>query len=558
MKQTILLLLMLCFINSVKAQTMNTKWVLPKSSSPAKATFYRALGIVNKEIVFAYAKQQKDNMETVFQKKLYQDKFSLEFYNAISLKKGKVYTMDMAIKKKKSVDTDLVGIYLFTNRIAVFYQETEKKHDSRKLLMDFIDPATGEWMDEEKVIFEETINKIVITGSSFFLYEIPSDKSVVVFTIHKKKEKNPKATITHFDTNGEIVHQLDEVEFLSYNPSSKYVFPIYEVKHIDIHDNKLYLQTLIKNMRNNYNQHENHLSEFNLDSKEINYYTLSTEKRMSGNFVAKFDTKNHLLHFASLYSDKTSSKINGLSLFTLNTQNSTTINNQFSPFSSEQCSFMSPKKDKKDETKDYVEEIYVRDIILKENGGFIFLLEYLLEYGISTKVGAAGSTQVTNNGVREYKDIYLLNLDAKGEIEKIQKIARLNEVWQHSFKLLHASTGFILGAISDKSFTTFKENNKLAFVFFDLAGNTSIKRDEFGVSKQPVIESKRKDEPKLSPTMVVYNLESGQFEKRVNLNKQSWKNFFNNPEHIWNFEQGHLILNVDTDYQLIGRMNLAF
>lgn len=558
MKQTILLLLMLCSMKSVEAQTMNTKWVLPKSSSPAKAPFYRALGIVNKEIVFAYAKEQKDNMETVFQKKLYQDKFSLEFYHAVSLKKGKVYTMDMAVKKKKSVDTDLVGIYLFTNRIAVFYQETEKKSDSRKLLMDFIDPATGEWMDEEKVVFEETINKIVITGSSFFLYEIPSDKSVVVFTIHKKKEKNPKATITHFDTNGEIAHQLDEVEFLSYNPSSKYVFPIYKVKYIDIHDNKLYLQTFIKNMRNNYNQHENHLSEFNLDSKEINYYTLSTEKRMSGNFVAQFDAKNHLLHFASLYSDKTSSKINGLSLFTLNTQTSTTINNQFSPFSSEQCSFMSPKKDKKEESKDYVEEILVRDLILKENGGLFFLLEYLITYDLSGKESAAGGTVDHNNGVREYKDIYLLNLDAKGEIEKIQTITRHNDVWQHSFKLLHASTGFILGASTNKSFTTFKENNKLAFVFFDLAGNTSIKRDELGVTKQPVIESKRKDEPKLSPTMVVYNLESGQFEKRVNLNKQSWKNFFNNPEHIWHNEDGYLILNVDTDYQLIGRMSLTF
>lgn len=252
---------------------------------------------------------------------------------------------------------------------------------------------------------------------------------------------------------------------------------------------------------------EIHLFTLYKGENEIHEYPIGSLSN-DGEFVNQIELKTDKLgriQCTGFYSDVIGNSASGVFVLTINTNNKELSDVRTQSFSNEFINkFLSRKEKKKKERKkkkDKVDNPYmrlhdflIRDIVMKDGGGFYLVTEYY-RYYITSRTDQNGSTTTTNHYL--FNDLIVINVLEDNSVEWYKKVSKL----QHSTNDFGRYSGFVSGLSNDGSLNIIFNDPKVNAntVLPEKPVNLRLKKslvvivkfDEDGVAtKKPVYGSK--------------------------------------------------------------------
>lgn len=394
-----------------------------------------------------------------------------------SLKKGYKYEInafgnDMKLKNAAIIDMKhhgnykmtYEGSYLINDKIYVFSSFPDKKKKINKLYcraFDKNDFESGELVEIEQLPYEKGRFK----GS--FGIVVSEDESKLLIYLGKPYEKNAPERFGFTVLSSDLKNQWKKDIELPYTEQF-FTIDDYQVNN----DGDVYIlgQEFKENKKDRIKGKPNyqyHILAYLDNGKKKKDYEINLKNKFITDIVYKI-AKNGDLICSGLYSENGTSSIKGAFYMTIDFDTRKVKNNSLKKFDEE---FITQgwsdkaiaKAKKKKQKKNRAIEMYeydLNDFVLREDGGAVLLAEqYYVRVVTRTYTDSQGNMRTSTTYHYYYKDVIVVNISPKGNIEWATKIDKS----QHSVNDGGYYSSYVLQVDGDKLHLIYNESARNYF-----------------------------------------------------------------------------------------------
>lgn len=241
----------------------------------------------------------------------------------------------------------------------------------------------------------------------------------------------PTPSVVHSENKSKIVlYSIEErtkFRAFSYDLNNmkilwEYAFKLEDFNYYQDHqeilvDNRGELYYIIGRDNKKLKREDHHYKVFRCShlSDKPEFFTVPMEGHLSFDVRFEFDNLNKKLVAAGLYSDKNGLRSNGYFVLRVPSNNPANFLLQFTPFKSD---FLSELEGKTIEKNKGLEDVEVREIVLRQDGGLLMVCERIKEY--ERRMSTASRGFVGNDGLRQivdyyHDDLFVISIHPNGE-----------------------------------------------------------------------------------------------------------------------------------------------
>lgn len=435
-------IVLICVLSFKMLNAQQLTWAIPKKIK-GRIIYSTILGAgKGKYFLLKYDKKSKQS-------------FIIEKYNS-ELRSINHY--EFRIEK----DISISKVMYLNNKIFIFYSFLNKNNNKYELYVDILKDNLTKYSEENHLLSSE----IRMPGEKLFIIKKDkyTDRFVVVSPdIFSKEEIRYKFTI--FDSRLRV--HFKNILVFNYQKG----FKLEQIYLADSSIITITKTTAFEKPRKKKSFYT--FREFDFARNNKNEYKLYYDSIIINNGIFKYDIINNTFLFIGLYSQIRSHGHQGLSFLKIFKDNDSAVVH-FIPFNRQLINSLMGKKVNSPGLMNF----YPRKVILRNDGGFIFLCEY---FDVQQEVYQSdyNFNHPNTNYIRyyyQYKDIFIVSVNPNGKIDWT-KIIRKDQVSINDDEGYYSS--FLAGALSEKLVFLYNELgvNSSDLIYYQIDPNGKVKHN---------------------------------------------------------------------------------